>query len=268
MLSAFLDKMVIKGPGHDFSTMSQINNYLDRPPNQAYESTSEAFAQFMRALQERGIQDFANEHLRLQVRPSVPPMPVWWLCALKVCVCLLQHAPEYCPTCALRSGLPLRPGTLRPKPSRPCPGTQHPGTQQDSLQTGANDLAARCAQAFSCDPDSVQYQYRLEDIAQWMPCFIDGNKLRNFTLARWQQKPLLRYAGPEGTDCWWKPPGMACEEWLQAATGPDGRLVPLEASALPAVAADLTGHHTSAGTKLQVRAQPHAFARGAARACA
>jgi hypothetical protein len=68
---------------------------------------------------------------------------------------------------------------------------------------------------------TCRYWLKLEDIALWYPCFVNGNKLLPFVETAWQTRGL-------STECWWKPASMSCEEYYGQAKLPNGMLRPLK----------------------------------------
>ena len=98
-----------------------------------------------------------------------------------------------------------------------------------------------------CDPQSVQYSYwlRLEDMAQWLPCFVEGLHLERFVAQGWVTAPLeWRGAGAPG--CWWAPAGVPCEKFWAAARGADGRARPVAVEEHGFDERTLFGHQTGA----------------------
>ena len=71
------------------------------------------------------------------------------------------------------------------------------------------------------------YHLRLEDMAHWLPCFVEGLQLHKFTSTGWQQRPLMYVGAAESDGCFWSPPGMSCAEFAAATTDSEGRAQPL-----------------------------------------
>jgi hypothetical protein len=107
-------------------------------------------------------------------------------------------------------------------------------------------------QVLACDHDSVQYEYRLrlEEMAQWFPCFVAGLQITNMTMQGWSEKPLM-YLGGSNTGCFWTPPGMTCAEFQVAATTTNGELQPVSESVIEAKAMRRDGHATGAAQRWQ-----------------
>ena len=84
------------------------------------------------------------------------------------------------------------------------------------------------AQVYVCDPQSVQYSYwlRLEEMTQWLPCFIEGLQIQRFTLRGWKERPL-EWIGEGYDGCWWTPKDMTCEQFRAAADTKRGKLQPV-----------------------------------------
>jgi Sulfotransferase family len=80
-----------------------------------------------------------------------------------------------------------------------------------------------------CDGGQFQYEYylRLEDMAEWFPCWEAGLGLGEFTRKGWLVTPegKAHHVGSEG--CWWSPPGVSCTEYYAQATAADGRAQPV-----------------------------------------
>ena len=84
-------------------------------------------------------------------------------------------------------------------------------------------------QVFACDQDVVNYEYRLrlEDMARWYPCVVEGLGLGAYTAQGWTAKGNA-WLGPHGgSGCWWKPHGWSCEDYAAAARDEDGRAQPV-----------------------------------------
>lgn len=104
------------------------------------------------------------------------------------------------------------------------------------------------AQVEMCDPQSVQYSYwlRLEDMAQWLPCFVEGLRLERFVPRGWVTTPL-EWVGDDAPGCWWAPRGMSCEEfWAAARDNGTGRLQPVAVQGAVDGKKTLFGHQTGA----------------------
>ena len=111
-----------------------------------------------------------------------------------------------------------------------------------------------------CDPGSVRYAYwlRLEELPAWLPCFLDGLRLRPFALRGWRQRPLEWLNDPTRDGCFWTPANMSCSDFRAAITGAGGKLVPLADAAAPA--SRRTGGHATGADTLVARFYTQALA--------
>ena len=101
----------------------------------------------------------------------------------------------------------------------------------------------------ACDSANVQYDYRLklEEMALWVPCLVDGLQMHNVTWRGWTQRPMVYR--PDKKGCFWRPPHMSCREFHDAVGRESGQLVPLNEDGLESTAVQGQDNHVTAAAE-------------------
>ena len=100
-----------------------------------------------------------------------------------------------------------------------------------------------------CDGGRWPYEFylRLEEMTEWFPCWEAALGLQGFTRNGWLTTAEGKKHDGVSNECWWKPPGVSCEDYFEKATAADGSAQPVTETFVAAEKHD--EHDTKASEK-------------------